>query len=235
MSNPSRDVGNFVADDVNKRERQKEIKAVIKKLSKFKPTKIAVEVNFDRFKELNRKYKRYLEGKYKLKNNEAEQIGFRLAKLMRHSEIYPVDWNKEIDIDFKEIDFMKFAEENNQRELLEKGIKINIKIIKRMQRIQEEKGWIELFRYLNRTDTIRKFHLPYFLIAQIGNGNRYPGANWVQYWYGRNLKIFVNLIRIAKEDDRILLIIGAGHVYLLKRFAIESGFFKVENVLKYLK
>ena len=33
---------------------------------------------------------------------------------------------------------------------------------------------------------------------------------------------------------RILLIIGAGHVYLLKRFAIESGFFKIENVLKYL-
>ncbi|MEW6736827.1 MAG: DUF5694 domain-containing protein, partial [Acidobacteriota bacterium] len=71
--------------------------------------------------------------------------------------------------------------------------------------------------------------------ARIGLGDQYPGANWVQYWYGRNLKIFVNLMRITESpDDRILVIIGAGHLKLLKQFAEESGSFVLENPLKYL-
>ena len=73
--------------------------------------------------------------------------------------------------------------------------------------------------------------------ARVGLGDQYPGANWVSHsWYDRNLKIYVNLTRIAESaDDRILLIIGAGHVYLIQQFLEESGDYIIESPLKYLK
>ena len=73
-------------------------------------------------------------------------------------------------------------------------------------------------------------------IARIGLGDQYPGANWMaHYWYDRNLKIYVNLTRITESaDERIMLIIGAAHVYLVQQFFEESGDYIIESPLKYL-
>lgn len=39
---------------------------------------------------------------------------------------------------------------------------------------------------------------------------------------------------IKSDYDRILLIIGAAHVHLLKQFFNENGEYHVENTIKYL-
>ena len=77
---------------------------------------------------------------------------------------------------------------------------------------------------LNRDEGIRKNICDYLKIAQIGLGNQYPGANWVAHsWYARNLKIFVNLTRFTKSNgERVLLIIGAGHLGFLKQLVRDS-------------
>ena len=93
---------------------------------------------------------------------------------------------------------------------------------------------IEEYRRLNQDEGIRADHQKYLVIARIGLQDQYVGADWVQYWYGRNLKIFVNLTRITEsDDDRILLIIGSGHVRLLQQFVEDSAYFFLESPLKY--
>ena len=90
----------------------------------------------------------------------------------------------------------------------------------------------------NDPEGIRIDHQQYIRrIARVGLGDQYPGANWLShYWYDRNLKIYVNLTRITESaDDRILLIIGAGHVYLVQQFLEESGDYIIESPLKYLE
>ena len=79
-------------------------------------------------------------------------------------------------------------------------------------------------------------HQVYLRSVRIGIGNQYPGANrFILFWYARNLKIFVNLTRIMEaKDDRILLIIGAGHIFLLQQLLENSGDYTVESPLKYL-
>ena len=68
----------------------------------------------------------------------------------------------------------------------------------------------------------------YYDLALLGDSQVNPGANWVGYWHGRNLKILDNLIRLnAKPSDRILLVIGAGHAYLLNEYAADSHAFRV--------
>ena len=48
--------------------------------------------------------------------------------------------------------------------------------------------------------------------------------------------IFVNLTRITESaNDRILLIIGAEHVFLIQQYLENSGDYIVESPLKYLK
>lgn len=90
---------------------------------------------------------------------------------------------------------------------------------------------------LNQPEWVRSTHQQFLRYSRIGLGDGYPGANWLGYfWYPRNIKTFVNLTRITESaDDRILLIIGAGHTYLIQQFLEESEDYIIESPLKCLK
>lgn len=73
-------------------------------------------------------------------------------------------------------------------------------------------------------------------IARIGTGTDYIGVDWVRWWYQRNLTIFSNLSGLVSDsNDRIILLIGAAHIYLVRQFLLESGVFEVESTLHYLQ
>lgn len=235
MANPGKDVINFEADDVLTPKRQREIEQLVKRLNKVKPTKIAVEVELEKDAELEERYQNYLNGDYQLGRNEVDQIGFRLARAMGHHKVYPVDWNKSPPVDFATIDFESFAKANNQKALLEEAYSKGRGLVAKEEEIQERGSLIDLYQYDNQPKNLREGHRIYFTLVRIGNNDQYPGADWVQYWYGRNLKIFVNLTRITEsDDDRILLIIGSGHVWVLQQFVEDSGYYILESPLKYL-
>ena len=234
---------NEKTDDVRTPKRQREIKQVIEKLKEFKPTKIAVEADPRHDAEINAEYQGYLNGTYELGPYEGEQIGYRLAKEMGHSKVYCVDhWpeHSPIHIDHELIDTETFAKTHNQEHLLQPLPPGKI------TRDKDGKIWIEPEKYepmidkyirINRPESRRADHQGYLRGARIGLGDQYPGANWLAHiWYARNLKIFVNLTRITESaDDRILLIIGAGHVFLVQQFLEDSGDYIIESSLKYLK
>lgn len=48
-------------------------------------------------------------------------------------------------------------------------------------------------------------HRRYFDYAMLGEGDAQPGPNWVAAWFGRNLRTFQQLVRLADgADDRVL-------------------------------
>ncbi len=251
LANPGEDRFNFRMDDVLAPKRQREIQQLVTQLKPFRPTKIAIQADERFAHEINADYHGYLEGTYELKRGESNQIGFRLAKQMGHPKVYCVDYFPEQDPFFLEdfdwdlINVDKFAMEHNQEHLLPK---VEDFITPDEKTRQEEDGrvWIESKQYesliemyirCNEPEGRRADHQVYLRISQIGVDNQYTGANWVgNFWYPRNLKVFVNLTRITESaDDRILLIIGAGRVFLLQQFLKDSGDYIVENPLKYLK
>ncbi len=235
MANPGRDMVNFKGDDVLISKRQHEVEQLVRRLKEFKPTKIAVEVEPEKDAELEERYQNYLNGSYQLERNEIYQIGFRLAKVMGHDKVYPVDWNKNPPVDVATLDFESFAKANKQKPLLEDAYSKAQRSMARGEKIQERGSLIDLYQFNNQSKNLHESHQIYFTLAQIGENDQYPGADWVQYWYGRNLKIFINLTRINESSkDRILLIIGAGHVRLIQQFAKDSGFYALERPLKYV-
>lgn len=245
LSNPGVDVFNRKIDDVLAPKRQREIEQLVTQLKAFQPTKIALEADPSQEVGFNANYQGYLEGTYQLKRGEKDQIGFRLAKLMEHPKLYCVDYwpdnhpffPKGFDTDLT--DFHKFAKIHGQEYLLSSPPKGKV--------TKDKDGtiWIEPEKYepiidmyirLNRPEWKRSSHQGYLRQARIGLGDAYPGANWMaHFWYDRDLKIFVNLTRITESaDDRILLVIGASHIFQIEQFLKDSGDYIVESPLKYL-
>ena len=252
LANPGADVYNTKMDDVLAPKRQQEIQQLVTQLKAFQPTKIALEVDPRFDAKINANYQGYLEDTYELKRGAGDQIGFRLAKQIGHSKVYCVDYfrnySQEPDglfpenFDWDLVRYHKFAKAHNQEHLLRPPPITEGKIIKD----KDGTTWIEPEKYepiidmyirINEPEGRLADHQQYLRSARIGLGDQYPGANWVGHlWYTRNLRIFANLTRITESaDDRILLIIGAGHVYLVQQFLEESGDYIVENPLKYLK
>ena len=246
LANPGADVYNTKMDDVLAPKRQREIEQLVTQLKAFRPTKIAIERDPSRDAEINANYQGYLKGTYELKRGESNQIGFRLAKQMGHPKVYCVDyWPKQDpffpdDFDRDLMDRYKFAETHNQEHFLRPP-----PIEGKITRDKDGTTWIEPKKYesiiemyirLNEPEGRLADHQAYLRSARIGLGDQYPGANWVAHsWYARNLKICINLTRITESaDDRILLIIGAGHVFLVQQFLEDSGDYIVESPLDYL-
>ena len=249
FDNPGINVVNTQYDDVRLPDRQREMDTLVEKLKAYNPTKIALTID-DRFRdEVQENYTMYLKGAYQLTRSEYDQIGFRLAKALEHAKLYCVDYWPEHNpflpdlacLELLElIDYLSFARSHNQEHLLPL-------VPNEDPLIHDENGttWIapdsppsmiDLHRELNQPEKRHKYHQDYLRVAQIGQGDQYPGANWVtHFWYARNLKIFVNLTRITENaDDRILLIIGAGHIYLLQQFLEDSGAYTIDPILQYL-
>ena len=250
LANPGMDGVNLKMDDVHAPKRQREIQELVEQLKTFSPTKIAMEVDFSRDAEINASYQSYLKGTYELTRSEGHQIGFRLAKQLRHSKVYCVDYfrsskenpifNGGIDSDL--IDRSGFAKRHNQEHLFGSHPGDPGKVI------VDTDGtvWIEPEKYEPIIDMLIRLNQPawsrasqraYLHDARVGLGDEYPGVNWlVHIWYDRNLKIFVNITRITESaDDRILLMMGAGHIFLVQQFLENSGDYIIESPLKYLK
>jgi hypothetical protein len=235
MGTPGNNVINGKVDDISTPERQKQIVELVEKLKKFKPTKIAVECDVEDDAKTQEFYDKYLSGKYELTKNETNQIGFRLAKDLDHKKVYCVDWG--IFPDDPLYNYEKYAAKDAE---LDKFLKDVYRKLKEKSDAESERLFklsvADQFILINQPDRIEKDHQGYFDLMRIGLRAEYVGANYLSWWYGRNMKILTNIIRITDSpNDRILVVYGVGHAKLLNQFAKESDFYTVESPLKYLK
>lgn len=222
--------------DVTTPERQKEIAELIEKLKKFKPTKIALEIDIEDASKGQERYEKYLAGDYELKKNETDQIGFRLAKELGLKKIYSVDWGI-FPEDADNYNYEKFAAKNAESD---KFLKETIAGWKKEIDAESEKmlklSILDQYILINQPARINRDNQNYFDLLRLDSGSKYVGSNYVSWWYGRNMKILANIIRITDSpNDRILVVYGAGHAKLLNQFAEQSGFYNVESPLKYLQ
>lgn len=235
MGTPGNNVVNGKVDDISSPQRQQQIVRLVEKLKTFKPSKIVLECDLEDDAKVNETYDKHLSGNYQLSKNETNQIGFRLAKELAHQKVYCVDWSDFWDD--PSINLWKYAAKDAE---LDSFLKRADGDLKKEVDAEAEKLFalpvINQLALLNRSDRMEKDHSRYFEYIRIGRGKEYIGANYVAWWFRRNLTILDNIIRITDTPtDRILVIYGAGHAKLLTQFARESGFYQVESPLKYLK
>jgi len=226
FDNPSRDVVNTRVDDVTAPRRQKEMAAIVEALAAFHPTHVAVEWPAAKQDRLDARYAAYRAGTYKLSRDETDQLGLRLAAKLNLPRVDAVDWLDEPpgqDADYDWQAYPATPEAKARRAALTDPAQ-GARDTAEMRR-ETLGAWLHALNTPVRLATMNRVYFDY---AMLGDETRAPGPNWVGAWHTRNLRIFAHLARLAdRPDDRVLVIYGAGHGFLLNEFASQSGAFKV--------
>lgn len=234
LGNPNRDLQDVTVDDVLSPGRQREIEAVVDALAAWKPTRVAVEWPHKDQDQLDQRYADYRAGRLKLKADEADQIGLRLAAKLNLLRVDAVDWNGPRPGADAEYDWQLGAklghEEARFAALSDRKISRDLTNLVRTHTVA---GFL---RFINEPEYLASINRVHYDFALLGGPEVNPGANWVGAWHARNLMILDNLIRLdAAPSERILLLIGAGHAYLLNEYAPDSHAFRLERPDAWLK
>lgn len=231
MANPGRDMFNLQVDDVLVPKRQKELSELAATLKKFQPTKIALEATVGDEK-IRKQYDDYLAGKYSLSKNEREQIGFRLAKELRHKQVYCIG----VEGDFPFDAIAQFAKKNGKEDQLNGLIAQVPKEIETMSGILSKGTVTDLLRYINQDEHVKQDHYFYMSLAQFSGSGEYPGADLLAAWYQRNIRIYSNLRAVIDApEDRVLVIYGSGHLFWLQRDVLDSADLELARFSDYAK
>lgn len=251
-----------VTGDKNKAEfdalatnRQAEIKQVDELLAKYNPDKIFVEHEPDQQAKWDKIYADYKNGIEPTGNdlrNEIFQLGIKTAKMTNNPKgVICVDYQMPTDFEtalknakddverayIRQIQAIKDAPEpknTNEKFLFLPFQKSeNFKVLK-----LPETTLPNYYSWLNSPEAINWSHYvnDHYLALAMGEGANYVGAEYDSLWYNRNLKIFTNIMRNASlEDNRYLLIIGAGHTKVLRDFFAGNPYFEIVSVEDILK
>lgn len=202
------------AVDILEPRRQEELAAILDRLEGYGPDRIAVERARARSAELDSLYRSYLEGPADSvgSRNEIRQIGFRLARRLGHDRVHAVDvpanlWHDSIAV-FDERWPDARERLRSRWDVTYEGLDVEALAERPLDRILAA---LNADIPPGNAEMYRRF-LP------LAEGEVYAGALKLRPWYDRNLRIVQNLFRAAEPDDeRILLVIGSGHVRVLKQ------------------
>lgn len=246
-----------LAFDVFSEQRQREIGEVVELLAAFQPTRIGIERTPLWQGEIDREYQAYLRDAFELPADEVYQLGFRLARRLGHAGVYCVNaWGRHYepwgDLDacahehgevrmletFQRLPppVLTYAQEHGQEHLLSEWAPRFRTLLEDGDRLKTQLTLRELLLHANAEQVILQSHGAYLVDwFKVGAGHEYPGVDWTTAWYNRNLRIFANLQRItASPHERILVIIGAGHLPILRHCVQASPEYELVEVHEYL-
>jgi len=246
--NPGGDVVKQKTFDVMSAASQSELENIADKIGKFHPDKIFVEWDYKDQKGLDSLYQLYLNGtydtfveaKYKgtkrynfYKKNEIMQLGFRAAKKAGLKQVNAVDYPMNIPFDT----VMKVINASGQTSLMNE---INKTIAEQAKITNDKISKFTLTDLIkdNNTAAYRTMnnglYIKYFNRA--GLQDNFVGADGVTTWYKRNLYMY-SLIQkaIGPNDQRIMILLGSGHVSMIKKFIDDEQIFKVVELEELLK
>lgn len=232
--------------DIKSQKRQRQIKQIVKKMEAFRPTKIGLEFKYTVQAKMDSLYQLYLDDQFELPVNEIYQLGFRLAGSIGLDKVHGIDavgkqYSNISDLNEKE--YNRLVEKYKEMGLKAKpNTKIWYPTYKKLYAFEDSLKTVvplqHYLLYLNSPKRIRRGHGIYVVDSfkfGIGRKGDYFGADMKTYWYNRNLRILQNIYRIIDSPkDRVLIVIGAGHVSILRHAIKASPELKLVEVDKYL-
>ncbi len=235
FANPGLDRVNLKVEDVLTPDRQAELETLADALSRYRPSRIAVEWEATDQAGLDRVYAAWRAGE-RTNRNERQQIAFRLADKLGLDRVDAVDWQASPPGDEAAYDFIAWANargRGSEVDAIFAPLQADTAALERDMPCLTVSQWLA---HANAPDVQRANARSYYPIARLGDGTSAPGATWVGGgWHARNLKIWANLVTLgARPGEHILLVIGAGHRPLVEHFARESGSFSLVDPLKWL-
>jgi len=210
-----------------------ELQEIIEKLLEYKPSRIAVGLGAARQAELDQRYAGYLNGDYEPGSGMVDQLALPIARMMGHERVWGID---AAALETRPTDLRTYATEHGQADrLVDEIVSRYDRWFERERKYQATESIEESLVWLNEPQRIANAH-GRNLVGEfdLGEGDEYPGADALTGWYNRHLRMFANLQRIAGGAERILVVIDAAHVSLLRHSVEASPRFELIEVNEYL-
>lgn len=224
-------------------DRQKQVQYLVNRLAAFKPTKIAIEVSPRLQAKYDSLYREYSSGKIldpKSVNaaDESVQLGFRLAKMLKLQKLYAIDAQPFRFKLSKADSVLTFEKYQNQTDSSYTYLE---KPYEEEKLHQDSLAYFaslnQYLAYLNSPQKQARAIGRWLVTTKRGANSEPIGADgFITRYFNRNVRIYSNVQRMVDDKhDRILVIYGATHMYMLKQLFQASPEFKLVDVMAYLK
>jgi hypothetical protein len=223
--------------DILSKQRQKEIQEVLVILKRFRPTKIAIEAMPDKQSLYDSLYQVYLTGRLSTEPDERFQIGFRLAKELKHTGVYCID-SKPFVKTLGETDPALDSKYNSGNDTVFARLDAEYDAFYNFDDSLQKYMSLKDYLLLINSDQYLKFdNGKYLTYTRKGTALEPTGADgFISKWFNRNARIFSNVQRLANNpSDRILVIFGGGHIPILQFLAASSQEFKLRQLNEFVK
>lgn len=222
FANPGLDVVNTKVDDVLAPRRQRELEALAAALAKWKPDRIAVEMQPATADLSIPAYETFELSDLASERNEVEQIAYRLARLLGHQKVYGFDERPgEGEPDYFPYGKVQaYADGHGMSARLTELFDVVKAQAAETERLQASHSIAQLLLRENDPERNLPLHAKtYYGMIPIGDAEEQPGAELNAMWYMRNAKMFAKLGLIVRPGEKLLVLVGSGHLYWLKHFA----------------
>lgn len=229
FANPGHDLVKLTVHDHLAPVKQAEILEVVEALASFAPTKLVAEYPASHQARLSGAYREYCAGQRLLGVNETEQLGFRLAQRFGHETVYAIDQPADILLG----EFMQEVQRKAPAVLASLEADL-ARDTERTSALLASTTVREALRAMNSPAAIREGHATYLNLVPFGAGGSFSGANVLSAWYGRNIRIYANLMQHLVPGDQALVVYGAGHLAILRELLVGTPGVEVVDTFKYL-
>ncbi|MFC6954293.1 DUF5694 domain-containing protein [Halorubellus litoreus] len=252
MDRPELDEVSLDIGDVLEPSRQAELATLATYLEAVDPDHVAVERPAARDDAVNEVYARYRDDEVAFDEehafdpahperddeelacrSEVVQVGFRLAKRLGHEKVVPVDVPQSLGDDdaFDDLESAGY----------EPTTKVDVPRIdptalqEAMDERLAESTLTEFHRYLNEEAALHANDGMFDRYVRYGDGENYAGPDALAKWYRRNLRMVHNVWKAIDDgDERVLFIVGSGHVHVLRHLLAETPQCCPTSALPYL-
>lgn len=213
---------------------QGSVKHVVAKLVEFSPTKIFVEWEPSKQSQVNKEYLRYVQGELSIDEqfNEVYQLGFRLARQLGHKQIFLFDDQTPFIGSLKDFSFESFGHyakthnsgfyDRHEKDIIEnfqhnsaifKSVSVYEQIALRNSPQAQKINAERMHAYENR----------------VGVQLNWIGPDWLGRWYQRNVRMSSNVLKNTQNKDRILIVVGDNHKWILDYLFTQMPEYKVRS------
>jgi len=229
FASPGKDAVENQVIDVMTVDSQAYLEQLADSISKYNPTVVLLEYDQKEDRKINESYSKYRIDKYQLQTREADQIGFRVAKLCGLDRVYSFD---ETDTPWQA---QKLFEQLKKEPHLEKQFHTSI------LRMTEDEN--RAHASLSLQDLLKRYNSPemdlrnkslYITTNAAGADENFAGADASASWWHRNFRMFARIQKFAVPGERILVIGGQGHTAVIRDFLKLDSNIKSEEVTPYL-
>lgn len=221
-----------LADGGSGEDREAEVKDVVDRLSGFNPEVVAVEVRPKDEHKVQVRYERFLEGTEPLGFSEIDQIAFRLAQVCGVPAIrgFDADWQLEWS-GLRKL----YPDDADLERLMSEVAAGSAPAHQRLKELITSRASLrEQLILVNSSEFQGLDHQFYVRLAEVGDPKNSGGAEYAASWYLRNLRMYANLVRIARPVKTTLALVGAGHAKILNDLLRHGGRFDVVDPLHFL-